>query len=114
MCSIHSPAHLTDVVRELADRMEAAASILAKGVTVVSLWPGIVKTERLLDDAERARLGFDPTNGETPLFSGRAVAALASDPQVIARTGQALVVAELARAYGFTEPDGTQPASLRR
>jgi dehydrogenase/reductase SDR family protein 1 len=98
------------------DRMtrDMARELEPHGVTCVSLWPGIVKTERLLDEAERARLGFDLANAETPLFSGRAVAALTGDSNVMAKTGKPLVVAELAREYGFTEPDGSQPASLRR
>jgi dehydrogenase/reductase SDR family protein 1 len=82
------------------------------GVTAVSLWPGIVKTERLLLEPER--LGFDTSKGESAQFSGRAVAALAADPDRLTKTGQALVVAELAREYGFTDTDGTQPPSLRR
>ena len=82
------------------------------GVLAVSLWPGIVKTERLLLDPER--LGFDTSKGESPQFSGRAVAALATDPKRMTKSGQALVVAELAQEYGFTDLDGSQPASLRR
>ncbi len=95
------------------DRMsrDMAAELTPHGVCAVSLWPGIVKTERLL--LEPDRLGFDPTHGESPLFSGRAVAAIATDPKRIERAGQALVVAELAREYGFTDIDGTQPRSLR-
>lgn len=96
------------------DRMsrDMARELRPHGVAAVSLWPGIVRTERLLQQPER--LGFDPTNGESPTFSGRAVAALAADPQVLARSGEALVVAELAVAYDFTDVDGTRPASLRR
>ena len=96
------------------DRMsrDMGRELKPHGVTAVSLWPGIVRTERLLQDPQR--LGFDPTHGESPTFSGRAVAALAADPQVLARTGEALVVAELAEAYGFTDLDGSRPASLRR
>jgi dehydrogenase/reductase SDR family protein 1 len=80
-------------------------------VAVVSLWPGIVKTERL--ELEADRVAFDTSKGESPQFSGRAVAALASDPKRMAKTGQALVVAELALEYGFTDVDGSQPVSLR-
>jgi NAD(P)-dependent dehydrogenase (short-subunit alcohol dehydrogenase family) len=46
---------------------------------------------------------------ETPQYLGRAVAALASDPEVMAQSGQLLTVGELARKYGFTDIDGTQP-----
>ncbi len=96
------------------DRMarDMARELRPFGVAAVSLWPGIVKTERLLLQPER--LGFDTTRGESPELSGRAVAALALDPKLLDRSGQALVVAELAREYGFTDIDGSQPASLRR
>ena len=92
---------------------DAARELRAHGVCVVSLWPGVVKTERLL--LEHERIGFDPakSQAESPQFSGRAVAALAADPRRMERTGQALVVAELAKEYGFTDLDGSQPASLR-
>ncbi|HEU0029165.1 MAG TPA: SDR family NAD(P)-dependent oxidoreductase [Kofleriaceae bacterium] len=97
------------------DRMsrDMGRELRPHGVTVVSLWPGIVKTERL--ELEPERIGFDASTGsESPRFSGRAVAALANDPKRIDKTGQALVVAELALEYGFTDVDGSQPASLRR
>jgi dehydrogenase/reductase SDR family protein 1 len=95
------------------DRMsrDMGRELKPHGVAVVSLWPGIVKTERLLIEPER--LGFDPRHGESPEFTGRAVVALASDERRMEKTGQALVVAELARSYGFTDIDGTQPVSLR-
>ena len=96
------------------DRMtrDMGRELSSHGVTVISLWPGVVKTERLL--AEPDRLGFDTTHGESPMLSGRAVAAVAADPARLAKTGKPLVVAELAAEYGFTEVDGTLPASLRR
>jgi len=91
---------------------DMARELKPHGVTVVSLWPGIVKTERLL--LEPDRIGFDPANGESPQFSGRAVAALTADPERLKSSGESLVVAELALKYGFTDLDGSQPASLRR
>ncbi len=96
------------------DRMtrDMGRELQPHGVTVVSLWPGVVKTERLL--AEPERLGFDMTNAESPMLSGRAVAAIAEDPDRIAKTGQALIVAELAKEYGFTDIDGSTPVSLKR
>jgi hypothetical protein len=48
---------------------------------------------------------------ESPAYIGRAVAALASDPGVIRRSGQALAVGDLAREYGFTDVDGRQPTA---
>ena len=46
---------------------------------------------------------------ETPAYVGRAVVALVSDPGVLEKTGQALTSWDLAREYGFTDVDGTQP-----
>ncbi len=87
-------------------------------VAVVSLWPGVVKSERMLQRASRSSdgklrvQGLDMDEAESARFSGRAVVALASDPKVMSRTGGAFAVADLAREYGFTDVDGNQPASV--
>jgi dehydrogenase/reductase SDR family protein 1 len=58
--------------------------------------------------------GLDLNLGETPQFTGRAVATLLSRPEVTkARSGKVIVVAELAKEIGFTDVDGTVPASIR-
>ncbi len=95
------------------DRMtrDMARELEPHGVAVVSLWPGVVRTERLAMEPER--FGFDATVSESPVLTGRAVVALASDPARMEQSGKALVVAELAREYGFSDIDGAQPASLR-
>lgn len=49
------------------------------------------------------------SNSESPEFSGRAVVALATDANAMRHTGRVLVVADLARQYGFTDVDGTTP-----
>ncbi len=90
---------------------DMAHDLLPHGVTAVSLWPGIVRTEYILEHA--AALPFSIEHSESPEFTGRAVAALASDPKLIEKTGKVLVVAELAERYGFDDIDGTRPASLR-
>ncbi len=77
-------------------------------VCVVSLYPGLVSTERVIQAAG----SFDLSNAESPLFNGRAVAALAADHNVMAKSGEVLVAAELAREYGFTDLDGRRPAPL--
>lgn len=99
------------VAKVADDRMVAlmAAQLRPREVTVVSLYPGLVRTEGVL----RAGDFFDLSNSESPEFVGRAVAALAADPAAMSRSGQALVVAELATDYGFTDIDGKQPASVR-
>jgi hypothetical protein len=72
---------------------------------VVSLYPGIVRTERVLESAAF----LDLSNSESPRFTGRAVAALASDPEAMEKSGTVQVVAELARVYGFRDVDASQP-----
>jgi NAD(P)-dependent dehydrogenase (short-subunit alcohol dehydrogenase family) len=78
------------------------------GVTVVSLYPGLVRTEKVMEAAEWLNL----SNSESPEFIGRAVAALATDPDVLRYTGKVLVAAELAKEYGFTDIDGKTPRPL--
>jgi dehydrogenase/reductase SDR family protein 1 len=85
------------------------------GVTALSLWPGLVLTEGLLANTEvgpdgtRTLHGLDISFGESPKFNGKAVVALASDPDVIARSGGSYFTGVLAREYGFTEDDGSLP-----
>jgi NAD(P)-dependent dehydrogenase (short-subunit alcohol dehydrogenase family) len=70
------------------------------GVTAVSLYPGLVRTESVLRAAEY----IDLSDSESPLFVGRAVAALAADPDVTRHTGQVVRTAGLAEEYAFTDP----------
>lgn len=77
------------------------------GVTVVSLYPGLVRTEAVL----AARV-FDLSNSESPEFIGRAVAALAGDPGVTRWNGSVVLAAALAAEYGFTDVDGRRPRPL--
>jgi hypothetical protein len=55
---------------------------------------------------------LDLSNSESPEFIGRAVAALADDPDVLRHTGKVLVAATLAKEYGFTDIDGRTPRPL--
>ena len=91
------------------DRMAAdmAHELRPHGVSVVSLYPGLVRTENVLSAGV-----FDLSNSESPEFIGCAVAALAADPDVARRSGSVLVAAALAREYGFTDVDGKQPRPL--
>jgi dehydrogenase/reductase SDR family member 1 len=80
-------------------------------VAVVSLWPSVTRTERSRPTSGVDEYGYpDPSRPveelETPRYSGRAVVALASDPEVLARTGRRFWTAELAAAYGFTDEYG--------
>lgn len=86
-------------------------------VAVVSLTPGWLRSETMLDgfgvteenwqDAVADWPGFE--NSETPSYIGRAVVALATDPNIMEKTGHALSAGHLAREYGFTDIDGRQP-----
>ena len=98
------------VAKAATDKMAAdmATELKAHGVTVVSLYPGLVRTEKVMESAA----WLDLSNSESPEFSGRAVAALAADPDVRRHTGQVLVSAALAREYGFTDVDGKTPRPL--
>jgi dehydrogenase/reductase SDR family protein 1 len=80
-------------------------------IACVSLWPGIVRTERIVAAADQ--LPWDMSNSESPELTGRAICAIATDADAMRHTGKVLVVAELAEQYGFTDVDGSQPASLR-
>ena len=104
-----------------ADRLANDMSIqLAKyNIDTLALYPGIVRTEGNMAMEQRgewkdASGGLDLNLGETPQFTGRAVATLLSRPELTkARSGKVIVVAELAKEIGFTDVDGTVPASIR-
>jgi dehydrogenase/reductase SDR family protein 1 len=98
------------VSKAATDKMAAdmATELKPYGITVVSLYPGLVRTEKVMEAAQ----WLDLTNSESPEFIGRAVAALAADPDVLRHTGKVLVAAGLAMEYGFTDIDGTTPRPL--
>ena len=89
--------------------------------TAVSLSPGWLRSEQMLDnygvkeenwrDAAKKQPHFIIT--ETPRYVGRAVAHLASDPDVTRFNGQSLSSGQLAKVYGFTDLDGSQPDAWR-
>lgn len=98
------------VSKAATDKMTAgmAAELKPHGVAVVSLYPGLVRTEKVMQAAQY----LDLSNSESPEFIGRAVAALAADPDVLRHSGNILVAAALARDYGFTDIDGKTPRPL--
>ncbi len=88
---------------------DAAHELREHGVAVVSLWPGLVLTERNEGTKREGVPGLDFSRAESLRFTGRAVSALAADPKVMQRTGRAWTSRELADAYAFTDVDGTLP-----
>jgi NAD(P)-dependent dehydrogenase (short-subunit alcohol dehydrogenase family) len=99
------------VAKAATDKMtsDMAHELRDHNVAVVSLYPGLVRTEKVMEFADY----FDLSNSESPQFIGRAVAALAADPDLMRRTGQVLIAAELATEYGFTDIDGKTPRPVR-
>tara|TARA_R110002072_G_scaffold246390_1_gene405610 strand:+ start:323 stop:1225 length:903 start_codon:yes stop_codon:yes gene_type:complete len=94
---------------------DTAHELREHGISVISIWPGMVKSENRLVHAETTTdgrvllFGLDLEHAETPHFSGRAVVALARDPDPIRKTGQNFWLADLAKEYGFTDIDGKIP-----
>ena len=91
------------------------------GATAVSLTPGWLRSEAMLEafgvtesnwrEATKRVPGF--AISESPAFVGRAVVALAQDPNVSRWNGKSLSSGQLARIYGFTDLDGSQPDAWR-
>ncbi|MDC6171294.1 SDR family oxidoreductase [Paucibacter sp. XJ19-41] len=89
-----------------------AEELRPHGVASLALSPGWMRTEFVLSGhrTDEAHWQDSPAlaRTESPRYLGRAVAALAADPQVLARSGRVLRVADLAREYGFSDIDGRQ------
>jgi NAD(P)-dependent dehydrogenase (short-subunit alcohol dehydrogenase family) len=91
------------------------------GITSLSLTPGFLRSEEMLDhfgvteDNWRDGIAKDKwfAISETPRYIGRAVAALAADPDRSQWSGRALSAGVLAKHYGFTDLDGSQPEASR-
>jgi len=94
-----------------------AAELAPHGVAVVAITPGFLRSESMLQhfgvtEDNWREAGKKDTNflqSESPLFVGRAVAALAADPKMRDRTGMLWSSWELSRDYGFTDYDGRRP-----
>jgi len=101
-----------NVVKAAVDMLtlSTAEELRTHHVAVVSLWPRLTRTAAILAHPE---LFPDPSRGWSPEFNGRLVAALAADEHVIAKSGRALDIAEVASEYGITDTDGRRPAPLQ-
>jgi len=96
------------VAKAATDKLtsDTATELLPHGVAVVSLYPGLVRTETVLAS------GIDVTGSESPELTGRVVAALWRAPELMERSGEVVVAARLAREKGFTDIDGASPPPL--
>jgi NAD(P)-dependent dehydrogenase (short-subunit alcohol dehydrogenase family) len=94
-----------------------AAELATHGVTVMAVTPGFLRSETMLEhfgvtEANWRDAGSKDSNflqSESPLFVGRAIAALAADPKVQARTGMLIGSWDLGRDYGVSDYDGRRP-----
>jgi NAD(P)-dependent dehydrogenase (short-subunit alcohol dehydrogenase family) len=108
-----------DLAKNAAIRLAfaMAAELRTTGVTALAVTPGFLRSEAMLErfgvtehnwrDAAGKAQGFE--SSETPCYVGRAVAALAADPNVHAKAGGVYASWTLAREYGFTDIDGNSP-----
>jgi len=101
------------IAKAATDKMSAdmAHELREHGVSVVSLYPGLVRTESVMEAAKQGWL--DVSNSESPEFIGRVIGALFRDPKLLDRSGQVLVAAEIAREMGIVDIDGRQPVPLK-
>jgi NAD(P)-dependent dehydrogenase (short-subunit alcohol dehydrogenase family) len=112
-----------DLAKAAVGRMAFALGheLRSHSATAVSLTPGWLRSEAMLDvygvtennwiEATKRQPHF--AISESPAFVGRAVAALAQDPDVSRWNGQSLSSGQLAKIYGFTDLDGSQPDAWR-
>ena len=88
---------------------DMAVELDSTDITVVSLYPGLVRTEKLMAVAEQ----MDLSNSESPRFIGRTIAALWMNQDMRrSLTGQVCVAAQVARDLGVKDIDGSSPAPL--
>jgi NAD(P)-dependent dehydrogenase (short-subunit alcohol dehydrogenase family) len=112
-----------DLAKACVTRMafSLAHELKLHGATAVSLTPGWLRSEQMLEDFGVTEANWRDATAriphfaisESPAFVGRAVAALAADPYVSRWSGRALSSGQLARVYGFTDLDGSQPDAWR-
>lgn len=102
------------VGKAACDRMAAdcAQELRRHGVSYVSLWPGWVQTELLMEYVKDNKVTdsmlkkMDFSSAETTEVSGKCVVALATDPNILSLSGKVLPSCDLARRYGFQDVDG--------
>jgi NAD(P)-dependent dehydrogenase (short-subunit alcohol dehydrogenase family) len=101
---------LYGISKAATDKLTAdtAHELRAHNIAVVSLYPGMVRTELVMAAAQ----WLDLSNSESPEFQGLVIAALARDPKLMERSGTVQVTAALAQEYGIADIDGKQPRPL--
>ena len=109
-------AHVVKVAQKLLPLLWAT-ELAPHRIAVVAITPGFLRSESVLQHfdvsednwREAGKKDSNFLQSESPLFVGRAIAALAADRKVLGRTGMLFSSWELAREYGFTDYDGRRP-----
>ncbi len=112
-----------DIAKTSVNRMAFALAheLRSHGATAVSLTPGWLRSEAMLDAYRVTEANWHEATkvqphfaiSESPAFVGRAAVALAGDPDVSRWNGNSLSSGQLAKVYGFTDLDGSQPDAWR-
>jgi NAD(P)-dependent dehydrogenase (short-subunit alcohol dehydrogenase family) len=108
-----------DLVKSSVNRLAYAMAwdLARTRITAIAVSPGFLRSEAMLDNFGVAEANWrdaiaknaEFAESETPFLVGRAIAALAADPDVGRWSGAALLAADLAQEYGFTDVDGRSP-----
>jgi dehydrogenase/reductase SDR family protein 1 len=100
------------IAKAATDKMTSDTAVELKpfAVPVVSLYPGLVRTEAVVAAAKSG--AFDLSTSESPEFIGSVINALFRDPNLMERTGQVLVAAAVAKEFGVLDIDGSSPPAL--
>ena len=113
-CYMHGPAYGAQKVGVDKFAKDMAVDLRADNVAAVSIWMGMLRTDRtrrVMDSEPQKYAGFWDI-AETPEFTGHVIGAIYRDPERSAKSGQVLIGAEAAQAYGITD-EGRQPPSHR-
>lgn len=106
------------VTKAALDRLSSdiAHELRPHNVASVSIWPGPIATEKI---ATLTGSADNPSGSplhagkqESPVHVGRAIAAIAADPNIMEKSGRVLTTTSLGKEYGFTDIDGTLPLSV--
>jgi NAD(P)-dependent dehydrogenase (short-subunit alcohol dehydrogenase family) len=104
-----------DVAKAAINRMTygIALELRPHNIAAIALAPGFMRTERVARAFEAAGNKDYLNFTESPEYVGRAVVALAADPNIMAKSGRVLAVGDVADEYGFTDIDGRRIPAFR-
>ena len=114
-CYMHGPAYGAQKAGQDKMAADMAVDFMDYDVAAVSIWMGMLKTERTMDLDEEEMLQYKTfmENAETPEFTGKLIRALHDSDERMSRSGETLIGAELGEQLGVTDEDGRRPPSYR-